>query len=103
MEIKLQVFTRSHPSLAGLMKMGQSIWNTTENIDASLEDSEFELPMLNQSELENRFVEGVRCSKFSEQSMHLNGGSTMEDMHWGDRNGKYAPFDIENESSGDIR
>ncbi|KAK6270415.1 hypothetical protein POUND7_007520, partial [Theobroma cacao] len=47
------VFTRSHPSLAGLMKMGQSIWNTTENIDASLEDSEFELPMLNQSELEN--------------------------------------------------
>ncbi|KAK6238425.1 hypothetical protein QUC31_003894 [Theobroma cacao] len=70
-----------------------------ETTDACLEDSEFELPMLNQSELENR----VRYSKFSEQSMHLNGGSTMEDMHGGDRNGKYAAFDIENESSEDLR
>ena len=35
--------------------------------------------------------------------MNLNGGSTVEDIHKGDRNGKYAPFDIENESVGDIR
>ncbi|XVF14549.1 hypothetical protein REPUB_Repub09cG0070900 [Reevesia pubescens] len=75
----------------------------SENTDSTVEDSDFELPMLNQSELENRFVEGVRYSKFSEQSMHLNGGSTVEDIHGGDRNGKYAPFDIENESAVDVR
>ncbi|EOY13980.1 Nucleotide/sugar transporter family protein, putative [Theobroma cacao] len=45
------------------MKMGQSIWNTTENIDASLEDSEFELPMLNQSELENSSVSAADVLK----------------------------------------
>ncbi|XVF16848.1 hypothetical protein REPUB_Repub10bG0067400 [Reevesia pubescens] len=75
----------------------------SENTDSSIEDSDFELPMLNQSELENRFVQGVKYSKFSEQSMHLNGGSTVEDIHGGDRNEIYAPFDIENESAGDIR
>ena len=75
----------------------------SENTNSSVEDSEFELPMLNQSELENGFVKGVRDSKLPEQSMHLNGGSTVEDIYQGDRNGKYAPFDIENESAGDIR
>ncbi|XWS30057.1 hypothetical protein CRYUN_Cryun24cG0085600 [Craigia yunnanensis] len=74
----------------------------SQNTDSSVEDSDFELPMLNQSELENGFVEGVRYSKFPGKSMHLNGGSTVEDTHGGDRNGKYAPFDIENESVGDI-
>ena len=75
----------------------------SENTNSSVEDSEFELPMLNQSELENGFVKGVRDSKLPEQSMHLNGGSTMEDIHGGDRKGKFAPFDIENESTEDIR
>ncbi|XP_022739577.1 probable sugar phosphate/phosphate translocator At1g06470 [Durio zibethinus] len=75
----------------------------SENSDSTVEDSDFELPMLNQSELQNGFVEGVRYSKFSEQSMHLNGSRTMEDRHGGDRDGKYEPFDIENEYAGDIR
>ncbi|XP_022774663.1 probable sugar phosphate/phosphate translocator At1g06470 [Durio zibethinus] len=75
----------------------------SEDLDSSVEESDFELPMLNQSELGNGFVEGVRYSKFREQTMHLNGGSSLEDIHGEDRNGKYAPFDIENESVGDTR
>ncbi|XVE86318.1 hypothetical protein DITRI_Ditri18aG0026200 [Diplodiscus trichospermus] len=75
----------------------------SKNTDSSVEDSDFELPLLNQCELENEVVEGIRYSKFPEQTMHMNGGSTVEDVHGGDRNGKYAPFDIENGSPGDIR
>ncbi|KAE8694099.1 putative sugar phosphate/phosphate translocator [Hibiscus syriacus] len=63
------------------------------NAASSIEGSDFELPMLNQSELEN----GIRYSKFPEQHMHLNGGTTMEDLHGKDRNGKYSPFEVENE------
>ncbi|XVF60852.1 hypothetical protein PTKIN_Ptkin08bG0081200 [Pterospermum kingtungense] len=75
----------------------------SENTVSSVEDSDFELPMLNQSELENGIIQGVRYSKFPDQSMHLNGGRSMEDIHGRDRNGKYEPFDIEDESAGDIR
>ncbi|KAL4361166.1 hypothetical protein GQ457_04G034020 [Hibiscus cannabinus] len=74
----------------------------SENIASSIEGSDFELPMLNQSELENGFVEGIRYSKFTEQRMHLNGGSSMEDLHGKDRNGEYTPFDVENKYVGDI-
>lgn len=76
---------------------------SSENADSIVEDSDFELPMLNQTRLENGFVEGVRYSNSPDKSMHLNGGSTVEDIHGGDRNGKYAAFDIENESAGDRR
>ncbi|XVF58563.1 hypothetical protein PTKIN_Ptkin07bG0076100 [Pterospermum kingtungense] len=66
----------------------------SENTDSSVGDSDFELPVLSHSELENRFVKGVRFSNFP---------STMEDIRGGDRNGKYEPFDIENECSGILR
>ncbi|KAK9036153.1 hypothetical protein V6N11_078165 [Hibiscus sabdariffa] len=74
----------------------------SENIASSIEGSDFELPMLNQSELENGFVEGIRYSKFTEQRMQFNGGSSMEDQHGKDRNGEYTPFDVENKYVGDI-
>ncbi|OMO60959.1 hypothetical protein COLO4_33652 [Corchorus olitorius] len=73
------------------------------NTDSTVEDSDFELPSPHRSESENGIVEVVRFSKFPEESMHLNGGSTMEDIHGRASNGKYAPFDIENESNGDLR
>ncbi|OMO61499.1 Drug/metabolite transporter [Corchorus capsularis] len=73
------------------------------NTDSTVEDSDFELPSPHRSESENGIVEVVRFSQFPEESMHLNGGSTMEDIHGRASNGKYAPFDIENESNGDLR
>ncbi|TYH42520.1 hypothetical protein E1A91_D11G069000v1 [Gossypium mustelinum] len=75
----------------------------SESTAPSIEGSDFELPMLNQSGLDNGFVDGIRYGKFPEQRMHLNGGSTMEDLHGKDRNGKYTPFDVENEYVGDGR
>ncbi|KAL4380030.1 hypothetical protein GQ457_02G018270 [Hibiscus cannabinus] len=72
------------------------------NTDSTVEDSDFELPMLHQSESQNRFVEGVRFTIFPEKSMHLNGGSTVEDIQE-DTAGKYAPFGIKNESPVHIR
>ncbi|KAE8734548.1 putative sugar phosphate/phosphate translocator [Hibiscus syriacus] len=83
--------------------MGQFILeDRSVNTASSIEGSDFVLPMLNQSELENRFVEGIRYSEFQEHRMHLNGGSTMEDLNGKDRNGKYTPFNVENECVGDI-
>ncbi|KAG8501666.1 hypothetical protein CXB51_004783 [Gossypium anomalum] len=69
------------------------------NTSTTAENSDFELPMLNQSELQNMIVEGVRFNKFPEQSMHLIGDSTMDNIQGGDSAGEYVPFDIENESA----
>ncbi|MBA0814281.1 hypothetical protein Gohar_020121, partial [Gossypium harknessii] len=72
------------------------------NTSTTAENSDFELPMLNQSELQNMIVEGVRFNKFPEQSMHLNGDSTVDNIQGGDSAGEYVPFDIENESALNI-
>ncbi|KAG4203052.1 hypothetical protein ERO13_A05G376700v2 [Gossypium hirsutum] len=69
------------------------------NTSTTAENSDFELPMLNQSELQNMIVEGVRFNKFPEQSMHLIGDSTVDNIQGGDSAGEYVPFDIENESA----
>lgn len=78
------------------------------NSDASVEeDSDFELPLLQQSELENRILdrEEYHYSKFKERSMHSNGGDTMGNVSirvGQNENEKYVPFDIENESAREI-
>ncbi|KAB2085379.1 hypothetical protein ES319_A05G395300v1 [Gossypium barbadense] len=72
------------------------------NTSTTAENSDFELPMLNQSELQNMIVEGVRFNKFPEQSMHLIGDSTVDNIQGGDSAGEYVPFDIENESALNI-
>ncbi|KAH1038387.1 hypothetical protein J1N35_040130 [Gossypium stocksii] len=72
------------------------------NTSTTAENSDFELPMLNQSELQNMIVEGVRFNKFPERSMHLNGDSTVDNIQGGDSAGEYVHFDIENESALNI-
>ena len=78
------------------------------NKDASVvENSNFELPLVQQGEIEPRIVDIDRhhITKFQQMSMHLNGGDSMNDasIHV-ERSGKekYEPFDIENESAKKI-
>lgn len=76
-----------------------------ENLDASVEDSDFELPLLHQAKIENTNI--IQYSnKFHNASMHLNGGNTMDhenNIHnRGNEKEKYVPFDIENGSSREI-
>ncbi|KAJ0112203.1 hypothetical protein Patl1_02580 [Pistacia atlantica] len=62
-----------------------------QNSEASVEDSDFELPSLQEGELEKR--------------MQLNGGNTMVDDSVHDKRSgdeKYVPFDIENGSVREI-
>ncbi|KAK9285472.1 hypothetical protein L1049_024666 [Liquidambar formosana] len=71
-----------------------------ENADETVEDSDFELPLLQQGGLENGFLDR-EIDQYSKvrQSMQLNGGSNMDGVSahvGGNGNGKYVPFDIEN-------
>lgn len=74
------------------------------NTDASVEeDSDFELPLLEQGEIENKVLTyGYHNTKSQEILMHLKGGDTMDDasIHV-EGNGieKCVPFDIENGST----
>lgn len=72
------------------------------NPDVSVEeDSDFELPLLQQSEIENGYLDREDYHKFKERSMHLNGSNAMDDasIHvGGNENKKYVPFNIENAS-----
>ncbi|GAV61056.1 TPT domain-containing protein, partial [Cephalotus follicularis] len=75
-----------------------------KNSDPSGEDSDFELPLLDRGQLENRFVHSnkLEYSKILNGNMELNGGNTMDDVytHSGvDENEKYVTFDIENGSA----
>lgn len=68
------------------------------------EDSDFELPLLQQGEVQHSFFDRGDFSKLKETSMHINGGETMVDApnHVGrNASGKYVPFDIENGSARD--
>lgn len=72
-----------------------------EIADESVEDSDFELPLLQQGELENTVLDRERYQHSkSHQIMQLNGGTDMDGVAIhveGDGNEKYVPFDIENE------
>ncbi|KAI4308047.1 hypothetical protein L6164_031165 [Bauhinia variegata] len=71
--------------------------------DASVEeDSDFELPFLQNNELQSRTLDRQRLFhiKFQQRRMQVNGAGTMDDdsihlRHNGSE--KYVPFDIENE------
>ncbi|OIW13410.1 hypothetical protein TanjilG_19762 [Lupinus angustifolius] len=74
------------------------------NEDASLEeDSEFELPFPQKSELQSRPLDRERLFhlKFQQRTMQMNGTGTM-DVDSINRRGngsqKYVPFDVENKS-----
>ncbi|XP_062153054.1 probable sugar phosphate/phosphate translocator At1g06470 [Alnus glutinosa] len=85
----------------GRAHLDHQLGNTNECVE---EDSEFELPLLQQSELGNGFLDGENYHKFKEISMHLNGSDTMGDVSihvGGNKNEKYVPFDIENASARD--
>ncbi|KAF9590811.1 hypothetical protein IFM89_038403 [Coptis chinensis] len=78
----------------------------SDNTNESVEDSDFELPLLQSSGIENnKFLNGARLqfTRFNQRSMDLNGGHTMDNVsNYVDENGshlKYVPFDIENEPS----
>ncbi|OVA12414.1 Drug/metabolite transporter [Macleaya cordata] len=77
----------------------------SEDADASIEESDFELPLLQSDVPENRLLNGDRqqMSRSHQRSMHLNGSHNMDKTHnyvEGNENElKYVPFDIENEST----
>lgn len=84
-----------------------------ESADGSEEDSEFELPLLQQGGLENGFLNREEVYQYSKspQIMQLDGGNSMDGghSHVGENgnanangNGKYVPFDIENRSEREI-
>lgn len=76
--------------------------------DASVvEDSDFELPLLQAGQIEHRFLDSQRyhITKFQQVSMHSNGGDSMDDtsVHVeGNDKQNYEPFDIENTSTKEI-
>lgn len=74
-----------------------------ENADECVEeDSDFELPLLQQGEIENRFLGREDYHKFKDRRMYLNGSNNMDDasIHVGrNENEKYVPFNIENGSA----
>lgn len=76
--------------------------------DASVvEDSDFELPLLQEGEIERRNLDTRRyhITKFRDISVHSNGGDSMDgsSVHVGrNENEKYEPFDIENVSAKEI-
>lgn len=64
------------------------------------EDSDFELPLLEQGEIENKVLT-YHNTKRQQGSMHLNGGDTIDDPSTpveGNGTKKFVPFDIENGS-----
>ncbi|XP_058095511.1 probable sugar phosphate/phosphate translocator At1g06470 [Magnolia sinica] len=83
---------------------------SSDGADVSVvEDTDFELPLLQVEGLENGVLnrERVKLSRFQQRSMHLNGGSDMVDasicMEGIGNRKKYVPFDIENESGREVR
>ncbi|XP_062105805.1 probable sugar phosphate/phosphate translocator At1g06470 [Humulus lupulus] len=77
------------------------------NIDARVEDSDFELPLVQQVEIEPTIVDTHRyfITEFKPMSIPLSGGDSMDDtsIHVErDRKETYEPFDIENESAKKI-
>lgn len=84
----------------GRVHLDHQSGNTNECVE---EDSEFELPLLQQCEVGN-VLDRENYHKFKELSMHLNGSDTMADVSihvGGNKNEKYVPFDIENGSARD--
>ncbi|GKV02701.1 hypothetical protein SLEP1_g15099 [Rubroshorea leprosula] len=76
-----------------------------EDSDASIEDSDFELPLPNKGDLENGCVEADSYGRFLDQSMHLNKDAVVEDASAhcsGDGHKKYVPFDLETETVRDM-
>ncbi|KAF5183171.1 Solute carrier family 35 member c2 [Thalictrum thalictroides] len=72
-----------------------------DSTNASVEDSDFELPLLPSSGIENRSLdrEIQQLARFHPGSMNLNGDHTVNDYVDGNGNQmKYVPFDIENDS-----
>ncbi|KAF5458587.1 hypothetical protein F2P56_022608 [Juglans regia] len=85
----------------GRVHLDHPLGNRNECVE---EDSDFELPLLQQGEVENKFFGREDCGKLKETSMHLNGSETMVDVpnHAGrNKSEKYVPFDIENGSARD--
>lgn len=79
----------------------------SENSSSCKEDSDFQLPLLQQGESEKRFLDrqDEHFLKFQQQCMQLNGGNTMNgaSVHVeGNGKGKYVPFDIENGSGREL-
>lgn len=85
----------------GTVRFDHQLGNAKECVE---EDSEFELPLLQQGELGNGLLDRENDHKFKERSVHLNGGDNMGDVpiHFGgNKNEKYIPLDIENGSGPD--
>ncbi|KAM1166049.1 hypothetical protein ACFX2J_025138 [Malus domestica] len=80
-----------------------------DRLDATAEEeSDFELPKLQQGELENSILDKDRylSTKSQKRNMHLNGGDTMDDASnqvGGNGNEEYLPFDIENGSAREVQ
>nr|DAD37785.1 TPA_asm: hypothetical protein HUJ06_008426 [Nelumbo nucifera] len=76
----------------------------SKNADVSLEESDFELPLLQEDGLQNGSldVDTQKFSSFQQRRMHLDGGNVMGTVPIhveGDEHGaKYVSFDIENRS-----
>uniref|UniRef100_A0A5B6ZEX0 Sugar phosphate transporter domain-containing protein n=1 Tax=Davidia involucrata TaxID=16924 RepID=A0A5B6ZEX0_DAVIN len=75
--------------------------------DSSVEDFDFELPLLQQGDSENDVLdrERYRYSNFQQRSMQMNGTCNMDGVSThGVKNGneKYLPFDIENGSGSEL-
>lgn len=76
----------------------------SDNTNTTVEDPDFELPLLPSSGIENKYLDGERqqFSRVSQRSMNLNGSHTLDDVsHHVDPIGsqiKYVSFDIENDS-----
>lgn len=79
----------------------------SENSNSGEEDSDFQLPLLQQGESAKRFLDrqSEHFLKFQQKSMQFNGGNTMNgaSVHVeGNGKGKYVPFDIENGSGREL-
>ncbi|KAB1206640.1 hypothetical protein CJ030_MR7G001546 [Morella rubra] len=97
---------RWEPSLScwcdddGRVQFDCQLGNTDECIE---EDSDFELPLLQQDEPGNGFLYREDDHDFKERTMHLNSNDTMGEVSTRvgrKENKKYVPFDIENGSVG---
>lgn len=89
----------------GTVHFDRLLGNTDETVE---EDSDFELPMLQQGDLENKILDRDRYHNTESQkkNMHLNSGDTSDDdsiQVGGNRNEEYLPFDIENGSAREVQ
>lgn len=77
---------------------------SADSVDSSVEDGNFELPLLQGAgpEHENLDIERQKFGRFSPRNMHMNGGHAVENFYIEENgNRKHSvPFNIENISGG---